>query len=84
MTAPKPPGTQAMVEIRVPPEVAPFMERHGQRAAQTITRFLAACPTLDEKLGALGVLAQLVLATGDSLRAVMLDKATAGKPARDA
>jgi hypothetical protein len=45
---------------------------------------LAACPTLDEKLGALGVLAQLVLATGDSLQAVMLDKATAGKPARDA
>ena len=70
---------KTIAEIRVPPEVAPFMERHGKRATETVTKYLATCGTLDEKLGALGVLAQVLLAYGDSLQAVQLQKTPTGK-----
>lgn len=69
---------KSLAEIRVPPAVAPFMERHGQRALKALTDYMAPCKTLDEKLGALGALAQILLAYGDSLQAHWLDKTTSG------
>lgn len=63
-----------LAEIRVPPEVAPFMDRHGARAVEAITAFLQPCRTTDEKLGALGAFAQVLIAYGDSLEAGWLAK----------
>lgn len=68
-----------LTEMRVPPQVAPFMERHGGRSVDALTKFLAPCGTIDEKLGALGVMVQVLLAYGDSLQALQLNR-TAGGP----
>lgn len=68
---------KSITEIKVPAEVAPFMEHHGKRATDAITKYLSACPTLDEKLGALGVLAHILLAYGDALQARQLQKISA-------
>lgn len=65
---------KSIAEIRVHPAVAPFMERHGQRALAALTDFVASCSTLDEKLGALGAFAQVLVAFGDSLAAHQLHK----------
>ncbi|GEM_PF-5135930 len=73
---------KTITEIRVPPEVAPFMAKHGDRALTSITKFLAPCGTIDEKLGALGAMAQVLLAYGDSLQAHQLAKTPAGKSGR--
>ena len=63
-----------LTEIRVPPEVAPFWEKHAHRALKAITRYADECKTTDEKLGALGVLADLLVRYGDSLQALALNK----------
>lgn len=55
------------VEIRVPAEMAPLMGRHGGRAAEVITDYLAQCRTNAERLGALGVLGHVLAAYGDAL-----------------
>jgi len=68
---------KTIAQIVVPPAVAPYMERHGQRATEAITAYLTSCPTVDEKLGALGVLAQVLLHMGDAIQAMQLAK-TAG------
>ena len=70
---------KTIAEIRVSPAVAPFMERHGQRATSAVTAYLATCKNIDEKLGALGVLAQVLLAYGDSLQAIRLHEMPARK-----
>jgi hypothetical protein len=69
---------KAIAEIKVHPMFAPFMGRHAQRAADALNGYLDACPTIDEKLGALGVLAQVLLAHGDALQAMQLERQTAG------
>lgn len=68
-----------IAEIRVPAEVAPYMQRHGRRALAAVKGYADACSTLDEKLGALGVLAQILLAYGDSLQAHQLSKVSGTK-----
>ncbi len=73
-------GTKAIASIAVPPEVFPFMAKHGARAAKMLNDFTAKCPTLDEKLGALGVMAQVLIAYGDSLQATQLAKTPTDKP----
>lgn len=67
-------GPTAIAEIRVPPAVAPFMHAHAQRAADCINQFLEPCKTPGDRLGALGVLAQVLLACGDSIQAMELAK----------
>lgn len=67
-----------LTEMRVPPQLAPFMDRHGGRSVEALTKFLAPCGTNDEKLGALGVLAQVLLAYGDSLQAIELNRTARG------
>jgi len=64
----------AVAEIRVPPAVVPFMHAHAQRAADCVNQFLAPCQSNDDRLGALGVLAQVLLACGDSIQAMELAK----------
>jgi hypothetical protein len=63
-----------LTEIRVPPELAPVWEKHAQRALKALRRYTDECRTIDEKLGALGVMASLLLTYGDSLQAVELSK----------
>lgn len=60
---------KSVSEIRVPAYMAPFMERHAQRALEALADYVASCKTLDEKLGALGVLGQLLVTFGDALQA---------------
>lgn len=73
-------GTKAIASIAVPPEVFPFMAKHAPRATKLLNDFTAQCPTIDEKLGALGVLAQVLIAYGDSLQATQLAKTSTDKP----
>lgn len=70
--------SKILAEMRVPSEVAPFWDRHGARSVDAITKFLAPCGNVGEKLGALGVLAQVLLAYGDSLQALELNRTANG------
>lgn len=73
-------AAKAIASIAVPPEVFPFMAKHGARAAKMLNDFTASCTTIDEKLGALGVMAQILLAYGDTLQAMQLAKTPDNKP----
>ena len=65
---------KVLTEIRVPPELAPVWEKHARRALNALTRYTDECRTIDEKLGALGVMANMLLQYGDSLQAIELSK----------
>ena len=56
------------IEIAVPPSMAPLMERHRTRAAEAVTELIADCETDDECLGALAVLALILMNTVDAIR----------------
>lgn len=64
-------------EFKVPARVAPFWEQNAEAALKTLTKYCERHPKIDDKLGALGVLASLLLAYGDSLQALELNKITA-------
>lgn len=66
--------TSILTKIEVPPAVAPFMEAHAEAAVKAIIDYVDRCKSIDDKLGALGVLAQVLIAYGDSLQAVQLTK----------
>lgn len=70
---------QIIVEMRVHPNVLPFMDKHGRCAVDTITKYLSGCKDDNERLGALGVLSQVLLAYGDALQADWLKNLTSTK-----
>jgi hypothetical protein len=70
---------KAIATIDLPPSVALFMQRYGARATATIKAYVDPCSTIDEKLGALSCLAQVLLAYGDTLSAIQLSKVKGAK-----
>ena len=65
---------KVIAEVKAPPQIAPFMPRHAERATKMLNDFTASCSTLDEKLGALAVVLLVARAYGDSLMAQQLNQ----------
>ncbi|MBF0168776.1 MAG: hypothetical protein HQL45_14210 [Alphaproteobacteria bacterium] len=69
----------AVTKMSVPAKLAPFWNKHGERAARVLEDYLSSCPSNGEKLGALGVLGHLLLTYGDSIQVLGLANAKGNK-----